>query len=127
MGSGGIGGLRERWGDGMYSQSSDSDRRLALLRDRNLESREGFGVLSSAEFAELLTATPFEESPSSIERLLDSEIDKVLCDASKGLEPLIELPCREIKERSDGFGENPKDRDPEDLSGKDFGGFGCDV
>jgi hypothetical protein len=56
---------------------------------------------------------------------------KVLCEASDGLEfrkRLTELPCREIKEARDCFGENPKDRVPESFSGKgDFGGgVGCD-
>lgn len=74
----------------------------------------------------LLAATPFEDSASSVERRLKSEIAKELCDASGGLEPrrrLTELPCSEIKEVSDVFGENPKDRVPESFSGNgDFGG-----
>jgi len=71
VGSGGTGGLEERWGDDTGSESSNSDRRLILLRDRSLESRESFGFLTSTEFVELiLGATPFEDSASSVECLL---------------------------------------------------------
>jgi hypothetical protein len=125
--------LRETWDDAARSESSDWDRKLGLLRDRSLESREGFGDLSSAEFAELLLAIkPFEDPSSSVERLLYSEKAKVLCDASNGLEPrkrLTVLLCSEIKGTSDVFGGNPNDRAPGNFSGKgDFGGgVGCDM
>jgi len=133
VGSGGTGGWEERWGDGMDSESSNSERRLILLRDRSLESRESFGLLTSTEFVELiLGATPFEDSASSVECLLYSEIVNVLWDASDGLEPrkrLTELPGIEIKEVNDAFGENPKDLVAESFSGKaDFGGgVGCEI